>query len=259
MHLSLQRILLALLAAAGLLAQHGNTTQSNPHASPEDRVDGGRLFAKQCTGCHGKNGTGGSAADLTTGVYKYGFSDADLFRSIANGVPGTVMPAFKLDARHIWQMVAYVRSLSEGRAAEKAKGNPARGAAVYASSLCQSCHAINGQGSFAGPDLTSIGSTRSLGHLQRSLLAPDEEVSWDYWSLRGRTTTGEQITGTRLNEDSYSFQILDAKGKLRSVAKQDLAEHQIVRTSPMPSVEGRLKPGEFEDLVAYLASLTGVQ
>ncbi|MBK5292382.1 MAG: c-type cytochrome [Acidobacteriia bacterium] len=250
---------LALLAAPVLMAQHGNTTQSNPHDSEQDRAAGAKLFATQCTGCHGKNGSGGSAAELTTGVFRYGYSDAGLFNSIASGIPGTAMPAFKLDARHTWQLVAYVRSLGEGRAAGKAKGNPARGAKVYASSGCQSCHSIGGQGGFAGPDLNAIGSTRSLGHLQRSLLAPNEEVSWDYWSLLGRTAAGERIAGLRLNEDTYSFQILDSQGKLRSVAKPDLAEHQIDRTSPMPSVEGKLKPDQFEDLVAYLASLRGAQ
>jgi hypothetical protein len=58
-----------------------------------------------------------------------------------------------------------------------------------------------------------------------------------------------------LNEDTYSFQLLDANGKLLSVMKDDLAGYDIVRTSMMPSFAGKLHGSDLEDLLAYLASL----
>jgi len=235
------------------LAQHG-TTLSNPHTSAEDRAAGAKMFAGQCAGCHGKDGSGGTAADLTAGAYKYGSSEEKLFESIAKGVPGTAMPAFAMDARQVWQLVTYVRSLSEGKAAEKAKGNAGRGAKVFAAQGCPMCHTMGGS---LGPDLSEVGLRRSLGHLQRSILQPDDEVSWDYWRLKGRTKAGAEVRGLRLNEDTFSFQILEENGRLRSIQKADLAEAEIVRSSPMPSFEGKLKGAEFEDLVAYLASLRG--
>jgi cytochrome c oxidase cbb3-type subunit 3 len=251
------QIFLAGCCLAAALFQHG-TTLSNPHTSAEDRAAGAKMFAGQCAGCHGKDGSGGTAADLTTGAYKYGSSDEKLFESIAKGVAGTAMPAFALDARQVWQLVTHVRSLSEGKAAEKAKGNADNGAKVFAAQGCVSCHAITGKGGSLGPDLTEVGLRRSLGHIERAIRKPDDEVSWDYWRLRARTKAGNEVRGLRLNEDTFSFQILEEGGRLRSIDKANLAEAEIVRSSTMPSFVGKLKGSEFDDLVAYLAGLRGM-
>ena len=62
-----------------------------------------------------------------------------------------------------------------------------------------------------------------------------------------------------MNEDMDTFQIREASGRLRSLWKAELASYEIVRTSPMPSFQGKLQPGELEDLVAYLASLRAAE
>src|SRR5947208_3406163 len=78
-------------------------------------------------------------------------------------------------------------------------------------------------GGLSGPDLSEIGSRRSLAQLETAVLDPSAEVEPDYWSLRARTKTGESITGIRMNEDMDSFQLLESSGRLRSVMKADLA------------------------------------
>jgi putative heme-binding domain-containing protein len=168
------------------------------------------------------------------------------------------MTGVDLTSREIWQLVTYVRSLGVGRAAAKAKGNPARGSKVFKSAGCVECHSLAGEGGHLGPDLSGVGSRRSLAELQRSLLEPDAEVSSDYWRLRARTRDGE-VTGVRLNEDTYWYQIRDINRRLRVVAKQDLIEHEVVRTSAMPSFRGKVSEVELEDLVAYLAGLDGAE
>ena len=40
--------------------------------------------------------------------------------------------------------------------------------------------------------------------------------------LRIVTKSGETIDGRRLNEDTYTVQLLDARGRLRSLAKSDI-------------------------------------
>jgi mono/diheme cytochrome c family protein len=67
------------------------------------------------------------------------------------------------------------------------------------------------------------------------------------------------VTGVRLNEDTYSYQIRDINGRLRALAKEELIEHEVVRTSAMPSFRGKLGEAELEDLVAYLAGLDGAE
>ncbi len=53
------------------------------------------------------------------------------------------------------------------------------------------CHTIGTAGGFVGPDLSEIGSHRSLAQLESSILDPDADVASDYWSLRARTKTGQ--------------------------------------------------------------------
>ena len=61
----------------------------------------------------------------------------------------------------------------------------------------------------------------------------------------------------RLNEDTYSVQIIDGNEHLVSLIKADLREYTIIKSSPMPSVKSSLSSVEVADLVAYLLSLKG--
>ena len=68
--------------------------------------------------------------------------------------------------------------------------------------------------------------------------------------------SGEAVTGVQLNEDSFSIQLRDDKGRAYSFWKQDLAQLDRQRgKSLMPSYKDRLSDGELTDLVAYLVSL----
>jgi len=165
------------------------------------------------------------------------------------------MTAFPLDGREIWQLIAYLRAVNIGKAAEQAKGNAAKGQQIFSANGCARCHTAGTEGGFMGPDLSEIGSRRSLAQIESSVLDPDADVSPDYWSLRARTRTGQTITGIRLNEDMTSFQIREQSGHLRSLWKTDLASYEIVRSSPMPSFKGKISSGDLDDLIAYLASL----
>src|SRR5580700_11031378 len=86
---------------------------------------GGRLFQTHCSYCHGARGEGGRGADLTTGQYRHGDSDANLFTSVRNGIPGTEMPAVRATDDEVWKMVAFVKRLGTAGLREKAPGDPA--------------------------------------------------------------------------------------------------------------------------------------
>src|ERR1700694_4937156 len=246
-------LLLFLPAAAVLQAQHGSTPD-RPFPPPDDEAAGAQSFRSQCAACHGPDAAGGVVGpSLSSGTFKNGGSDEALFRVITKGIPGTAMTAFRLNGREVWQLIAYLRAVNIGKAAEQAKGDPAKGAQVFSANGCGSCHTNGKTGGFVGPDLSEIGSRRSLAQLESSILDPNADVASDYWSLRARTKTGQTITGVRLNEDMTSFQIREQSGRLRSVWKTDLASYELVRTSPMPSFKGKLSAGDLEDLIAYLA------
>jgi len=61
----------------------------------------------------------------------------------------------------------------------------------------------------------------------------------------------------RLNEDTYTVQLLDDQERLVSLTKADLREYTILTSSPMPSYKESLSADELADLVAYLLSLKG--
>ena len=162
------------------------------------------------------------------------------------------MPAYAGDGRQIWQIVAHVQSLSVGKGATGPRATRLVGRA-FSTEGCGRCHTVAERGETLGPDLTDIGSRRSLGSLRRSVLDPNEEVSADYWTRKASTKAGQRISGIRLNEDTHSYQYRDKTG-LRSVLKTDLAEFEILKTSPMPSYRGKLNDRDLEDLIAYLAA-----
>jgi putative heme-binding domain-containing protein len=219
----------------------------NPTDTPADRIQGERLFKVQCAACHGPKGAGGAGGpDLTAGRFRRWQSEGQLYQLVLKGLPGTPMPAFAGSSREVWQLVRYVQSLSAGMMSEHAPGDAARGARVFAQSGCRDCH------STLGPDLSNIGSRRSLAALRQAILDPNQDVSPEFWSLRARTKSGQELSGIRLNEDTYSFQFRDAAG-LHSVLKEELSNYEIIRGSAMPA--SQLSTQDLDDVIAYLASL----
>lgn len=94
----------------------GPAYANNPWAISE----GKRLFAwYNCSGCHGRGG-GGMGPPLMDDRWLYGDRPEQIFASIASGRPNG-MPAWgtRLPEVHVWQLVAYVQSLS-GRVTKSA-------------------------------------------------------------------------------------------------------------------------------------------
>ena len=75
--------------------------------------------------------------------------------------------------------------------------------------------------------------------------------------IRIVTKEGKTINGRRLNEDTFTIQLIDGQERLLSVSKADLREYVILKTSPMPSYKDTLNAQEISGLVAYLVSLKG--
>ncbi len=250
--------LLLLLCLAPLAAQHSDADLKNPFQSADDRTRGGAFFQSQCANCHGIDGKGGaSGPNLANGTFRHASNDEGLFRLVTKGVPGTSMPGFSMNGREIWQIVAYLRSLSASRAAANLIGNVPAGQQLFQSNRCLNCHWLNGTGAPRGLDLSSIGSRLTPTELLVALNDPSAEVAPEYWTWQATTKTGTALRGQRLNEDTFSLQILDQTGRLRSVAKADLRSQSLDQRSPMPSFREKLTDVQRTDLIAYLATLQG--
>ena len=134
---------------------------------------------------------------------------------------------------------------------------PADAPSSTARAPAPSCHRIGAAGSRVAPNLSDIGAARSAGSLQRSLLDPTSQMMPINRPVRVVTKDGTIINGRRLNEDTYSLQIIDERERLHSLVKADLREYTISTTSPMPSYKGTLSDEEIADVLAYLLSLKG--
>ena len=245
-------ILANLLSLVPLLAQHGYT--------PADVEDGGRLFRLNCTTCHGPDGNFIPGVDLGRGLFKRAVTDTDLIGIIRTGIPGTPMPPGNYSEFQATVIVAYLRSMAADKVRPGALvGDAARGKAWYQNKGdCATCHRVKGAGAWQGPDLTEIGTIRRGSEIEKSIVDPEAEVLAGNRPFQATTRAGTAITGTLLNQDRFSFQILNDKGQLASLAKSDLREYGFVAKSPMQSYRDKLSPQELADLVSYLTSLKGL-
>jgi putative heme-binding domain-containing protein len=200
------------------------------------------------------DGVGG--VDLRSGKFRHAVTDrSDV---IITGIPGTGMQAFKFDPSEITGIVAYLRNMNSFDRGSVKTGDAMRGRTVVeGKGDCARCHRVGGQGSRMAPDLSDIGVARSAGSLLRSLTDPTSQMMPINRPVRIVTRDGRTINGRRLNEDTYTVQLIDDQEKLVSLTKSDLREYTILTVSPMPSYRDRLTPDEIADVVAYLLSLKG--
>jgi len=253
----------AMVVAFGLVAARAG-------AQNETDVDAGRrLFQGMCTECHGADGTGGDAPALNRPRLSHAADDTALANVIANGIPNTAMPRVRrFSEAEQAQLVAYVRSLGKVTP-ERVAGDAKKGAAVYKSLACSTCHIVAGEGGNLGPDLTEIGFLRGAAYLREAVIAPGSSLPRgtlsvlsrgyaEYMPVRIVTEQGKEISGIRINEDTFTIQVRDAAGTFYSLRKSDLQVlDKQAGKSVMPSFASRLSAPELSDLVAYLASLRG--
>ena len=244
------------------LVQEDKPAVKNPFLGDAKAVESGRLqFRMACAGCHGLRATGGrSGPDLTRGTFAAGNTEADLYRVISDGVPGTEMPAFsgRLQDDERWHLVSYVHSLAPHDTALN-PSDPAAGERLFwEKGGCGQCHRIGTRESSLGPNLSRIGRQRSLDYLRESIVSPDAEVTSGYATVTVLTRDGKKIVGVERGFDNFSAQLMDLSNRYYSFQKDNVASVQREYRSLMPSNYGRLfSTRELDDLLAFLAGLGG--
>ena len=105
-------------AAVGAAAQQGAPAGNPAPYAPASIERGKTYFLQNCQSCHDEDGRARSAAvaiaaDLTSpDRWKFGTSDAQLFKTIKNGA-AEAMPPFGTDLKddQIWDVVNFIRSI----------------------------------------------------------------------------------------------------------------------------------------------------
>jgi putative heme-binding domain-containing protein len=117
---------------------------------------------------------------------------------------------------------------------------------------------VNGVGPRTAPDLSDVGAIRTPAALQRALLDPTGSMMPINRPVRAVTRDGKIYRGRRLNEDTYTVQLIDEEERLVSIEKANLREYEIADTSPMPAATTMLQGDELADVIAYLLTLKGL-
>lgn len=240
-------------------------------SSADDLVQGERLYQTHCAACHGAKGEGSRGAALAVPKLARAETEESLINVITLGIPGTEMLRARLDREQIRLVAAWVRKLGQ-QPPSQSTGDARRGERLYfGKGNCASCHAIRTLGGVSGPDLTEIGLRRGSEYFRKALLEPEADVpenfsQWrwhtvipdNFLQVRVVTKDGRRITGVRLNEDTFSIQLRDLSGRVRSFSKSELTElRKDWGKSFMPSYRGVFSPEELDEVIAFLLSLRG--
>jgi putative heme-binding domain-containing protein len=242
------------LAAAPAAAQE--------HAGQYSQADinfGMRVYGETCVACHGPDGDAVDGVNFRTGQFRAASSDFALTAIIQNGIPDTAMPPGDYTAPEVTGLIAYLRTMGSFDPSDVLVGDADRGRALYrGKGDCSSCHRIGSEGSRAAPSLTDIGTIRTAGVLAETLVNPTAAMLPINRPVRAVTSDGTLITGRRLNEDTYTVQLINQGARLVSLDKADLREYTILTTSAMPSYEETMTEQERADVLAYLLTLRGI-
>jgi len=271
-----RRIYSGALVIVALSAMSAAAQEKNPLANDANAAKLGEFeFRANCAFCHGLGARGGGRGpDLTRAQKKHGNSDADLFRTINEGVPGTAMPpngatqqGVGMTEEEIWQVISYIRSV-QVKSDPRAEGDAAHGKQLfYGSAVCSTCHMVEGKGGRLGPDLSGTGLARSTDYIVESIRNPSrrlaqgiseamKEFSQEYETVSVTDERGQKFQGVVLNEDNFTLQMLDTREQLHLFQKDKLKAYQKSRESLMPKYgEKQLSDKELGDIVAYLSSL----
>ena len=148
-------------------------------AQPASLADGASLYRARCASCHGKGGRGDGEYsgllnprpnDFTSARYKFRTTetgslptDADLARSITEGLHSTAMPSWKpfLTQQQVTAVITHIKTLSPRFGSEQPRPitmgleppstpeNAEAGRIVYERLKCAACHGVDGRGTGA--------------------------------------------------------------------------------------------------------------
>ncbi len=258
---SLGRPLLLVGLVVGLWT--GETAAQDAGNLYDTRVDrrmGEQHFQRRCSRCHGQDAKGNDetgAPDLT-GRLSNANTRVGIFRIIREGIAGTAMLPISEETPdpNVWQLVTYIESLRTDPANIDLPGSAASGRQVYdGKGKCASCHMLDGKGGRLGPDLSRVGERRDPDELRTDLTNPNEDVEPRWWTIRVTRQDGSVVQGLRMNEDTFTFRIIDNDDNLWSFVKKNIRSYERVQDSTMPTYGTTLSASEVDDLIAYLFSL----
>jgi cytochrome c oxidase cbb3-type subunit 3 len=207
----------SLLVAAGC-ARFPGAPHAGPEAlRPDEVTDFSRLYSQNCSACHGADGQHGPAIALANPEYQAIVDDNTLRDVIANGDPGTLMPAFarsaggmltdaQIDAlvkgmRERWFKAGYLQGANVPPYKSDKQGDAVRGQQAF-QTYCSRCHSTGTQsGAQSGTKTSSVtdGSYLALTNdqaLRAIIIAGRPDLGHPDWrnAQPGHPMTDQEVT-----------------------------------------------------------------
>lgn len=139
-------------------------------------------------------------------------------------------------------------------AASGAKGEPAKGAEVFAR-VCSACHTFGttAPGRLIGPDIAAV-KDRSATYLITHILDPNRAVEDRYVLYTAATQDGRALSGMLSGETANSLTLVGLDGAEQVVLRSELRSLTSTGKSLMPDgLENAIDEQAMADLVAFLA------
>ena len=142
--------------------------------------------------------------------------------------------------------------------AQKMKGDPIVGQAMFLRQGCVACHTVNTTEAPKGPYLGDIATRYPVPELIESILKPNAKIAQgfqtNWFELKGK----DRKEGFIVREGGDEVEIRDITGASMTIAFKDVVKRGKSETSIMPEgIAGNMTMPEFASLLAYLQSLKG--
>ena len=119
---------------------------------------------------------------------------------------------------------------------------------------CANCHKVDDKGVSVGPELTTIGKTRTRVELLDSLLQPSARVEPQFAAYLLHTKDEKTVTGLLVKRDEKEVVVRDAENKEHVFPAADVESVTPSRLSLMPDGQmSGLTPQEAADLLEFLS------
>jgi cytochrome c oxidase cbb3-type subunit 3 len=212
------RHLVASVSLGTLLVSGCGTPHGQPHKGPEivapdEILDFGRLYAENCSGCHGAEGKEGAAISLADPIYLAIAGDETVRKATANGVRGTAMPGFARSAggmltdkqidvittgiRSRWSHRGILDAANPPSYVGKSVGNILQGEIAY-KTFCETCHGPGGRGGTKGSSITNASFLALVSDqgLRSVVIAGRPELGAPDWrgNVPGKPMSEQEIT-----------------------------------------------------------------
>lgn len=132
------------------------------------------------------------------------------------------------------------------------KGDIVKGKTVF-TQYCAQCHQVKGEGLDFGPKLSEIGIKLPKEGLYKSILQPNEGISFGYEGFVFTLKSGTTLVGIIASQTETDIDIKQVGGTVTKVQKADIDSKKEYDGSLMPKFQ--LPETELVDLVEYLAGL----